>query len=190
MKGAPVIDSPWQTLMRPGEKIIWEGRPLPGFHQPGKSLFLMIFGLPFLVIGVALFVFGLHRLTQVDTASDAGLALFLTAFALPFGALGGFLVFGPYVSARNAARRVRYALSNRAAYVERTTLGRKFEVYPILPMTALEIEEGKKVSSIWVHARMERDSDGDMGTVRAGFENIADGQSVYQLIRQIQAETK
>ena len=190
MKGAFVSDRPWETLLRPGEQVLWEGRPLPGFHQPGKSLLMMIFGLPFLVIGVALFIFGLHRLTQADTASNAGLALFVTAFALPFGALGGFLVFGPLMSAHNAARHVRYALSNRAAYVERTSLGRKFEVYPILPSTALEIEQGKTVSSIWVHARMERDSDGDMGTVRAGFENIADGQSVYQLIRQIQAETK
>lgn len=180
----------WQHYFRPDERLLWQGAPVPGFHQRGKSLFLMIFGLPFLVIGIAVFIFGVHRLSVAQTTSDAGLAVFFAAFGLPFGGVGGFLVFGPWIEARTAARHVRYALSTRAAYVARSAFGRKLSVYPILPATALELEKGRRADSLWFHARLERDSDGDIGTVRAGFENIADAEKVYQLIRALQETTK
>jgi hypothetical protein len=179
----------WSPHFRPSETLLWEGSPVPGFHQRGKSLFLMIFGLPFLIIGIAVFVAGLHQLTQAPTLSDPGSAIFLTAFGVPLGAIGGFLVFGPLIEARTAARHVRYALTNRAAYVARSRLGRKLSVYPILPHTALELERGRRASTVWLHARLERDSDGDLGTTKAGFENIAEGEKVYHLIRELQGKT-
>ncbi|WP_374398050.1 hypothetical protein [Tabrizicola sp.] len=172
--------------LRPNETVLWEGAPVPGLHQRGKAVFLMIFGLPFLIIGIACFFFGLHRLTQAPTLSDAGLALFLTAFGLPFAALGAFLVFGPLVEARTASRDIRYALSTRAAYVQRTGRFPSLKVYPITPSTHLELEPGKRASTIWLHARLERDSDGDLGTTKAGFENIAEGEKVFGMIRDLQ----
>ena len=150
----------------------------------------MIFGLPFLIIGVALFFFGLHRLTQAPTTSDAGLALFLTAFALPFGGLGAFLVFGPLIQSRTASRDIRYALSTRAAYVLRQGRFPSLKVYPILPSTALELEPGSRASTVWLHARLERDSDGDLGITKAGFENIAEGERVFAMIRDLQGQTE
>lgn len=179
----------WDAHFRPDERLLWQGAPLPGFHQRGKALFLMIFGLPFLVIGIAIFFFGLHRLIHAANVSDAGLAVFFTAFALPFGGIGAFLVFGPLVEARTAARHVRYALSTRAAYVSRAWPLPRLEVYPIRPDTALALETGRRAETVWLHARLERDSDGDLGTVRAGFENIAEGAAVMNLIRQIQEGT-
>ena len=54
---------------------------VPGFHRRGAAIFLMVFGLPFLIIGVALFFSGLLQLHKAATVSDAGLALFTAAFA-------------------------------------------------------------------------------------------------------------
>ena len=180
----------WQGRLRPGETVLWEGTPVPGLHQRGKAIFLMCFGLPFLTIGLALFFYGLHRLTQAPTTSDAGLALFLTAFALPFGGLGAFLVFGPLVEARTASRDIRYALTTRAAYIARSGRFPSLKVYPILPSTALELEPGTRAGTVWLHARLERDSDGDLGTTKAGFENIAEGEKVFLLIRELQGKTE
>ncbi len=180
----------WQQYFRPDERLLWEGAPVPGFHQRGKALFLMVFGLPFLVIGVAVLIFAAHSLSVAETTSAAGLAVFMMAFGLPFGGIGGFLVFGPWIEARTAARHVRYALSTRAAYVARSALGRKLSVYTILPDTALELEKGRRADSLWFHARLERDSDGDLGTVRAGFENIADAENVYHLICALQDKSR
>lgn len=176
--------------LRPGETLLWEGAPVPGLHQRGKAVFLMVFGLPFLIIGVALFFFGLHRLTQAASTSDAGLALFLTAFALPFGGLGAFLVFGPLIQSRTASRDIRYALTTRAAYVLRQGRFPSLKVYPILPSTALELEPGSRASTVWLHSRLERDSDGDLGITKAGFENIAEGERVFAMIRDLQGQTE
>ncbi|MBL9073209.1 hypothetical protein [Tabrizicola sp.] len=172
--------------LRPNETVLWEGAPVPGLHQRSKAVFLMVFGLPFLALGVALFLFGLHRLTQAPTTSDAGLALFLTAFALPFGGLGAFLVFGPLIHARTAHRDIRYALTTRAAYVMRQGRFPSLKVYPILPYTALELEPGPRAGTVWLHARLERDSDGDLGTTKSGFENIAEAEKVFLMIRDLQ----
>ncbi|MBN8633126.1 MAG: hypothetical protein J0L76_20010 [Rhodobacterales bacterium] len=176
--------------LRPGETILWEGAPAPGFHQRGKRLFLMVFGLPFLLIGVAVFFLGLQRLTQAASTSDAGLAVFFAAFGLPFLGLGGFLVFGPFVEARTAHRYIRYALSTRAAYVLRSGPFPSLKVYPILPATALELEPGRLAGTVWLHARMERDSDGDLGTTKAGFENIVEAEKVFLMIRNLQGDAQ
>ena len=95
----------WTDHLRPDHS------PVPGFHQRGRSLFLLVFALPFLVM------------------------------------------------------------------------------YPILPTTALKLEPGAGASTVWLHARLERDSDGDLETVKAGFENIAEGDKVFHLIRELQGKT-
>ena len=176
----------WQAHFRPGETLLWEGAPLPGFHQRGKALVLMAFGAPFLVIGIAVFLSGVYRIALAQTPSDAGLAIFFAAFGIPFGALGAFLVFGPLLEARTASRTLRYALSSRAAYVARTAPFPSLKVYPIHPATALELVPGDRATTVWLHARLERDSDGELGTTRSGFENIADGEKVFHLIRDLQ----
>lgn len=175
---------------RPGETVLWEGSPVPGLHQRGKAIFLMVFGLPFLIVGVSLFFHGLWQLTRAPTFADAGLALFVTAFGLPFGGIGAFLVLGPLIEARTAHRDIRYALTNRAAYVIRQGRFPSLKVYPILPHTALELEPGRRAGTVWLHTRLERDSDGDLGTTKAGFENIAEADKVFAMIRDLQGKTE
>ena len=62
------------------------------------------------------------------------------------------------------------------------------KVYPILPFTAPELEPGAWASTAWVHARLERDSDGDLGTAKAGFENFAEAEKVFLMIRDLQGK--
>jgi hypothetical protein len=39
---------------------------------------------------------------------------------------------------------------------------------------------------VWLHARLDRDSEGDLGVTKAGFENIAEGEKVFRMIRELQ----
>lgn len=176
--------------LRPGETLLWEGAPVPGLHQRRFTILLMLFGLPFLLIGVGIFFYGLWLSQNAAAIPDAGNALVTTAFGLPFAAFGAFLVFGPIIEARTASRDVRYVLTTRAAYVQRTGRFPSLKVYPILPSTALELERGTRASTVWLHARLERDSDGDLGTTKAGFENIAEGEKVFGMIRDLQGKTE
>jgi hypothetical protein len=186
----PAADpAPWADLLLPGERVLWQGAPVPGFHQAGKSLFLILFGLPFLLIGAGLAAVSLRSVALATDVAAAGLGLFLLTVSLPFGGIGAFLVFGPVIDARTAARSVRYALSTRAAYIARSFPLRRIEAYPILPASAVELDEGRRAGTVWVHTRRERDSDGATDTTRIGFENIADAPTVFRLVRQVQAGT-
>ncbi|MDZ4086091.1 MAG: hypothetical protein U1E69_04735 [Tabrizicola sp.] len=176
--------------LHPNETLLWEGAPVPGLHRRRLTSFLMLFGLPFLLIGVALFCYSLLLYPQAADLPDGGNALVTTAFSLPFAAFGAFLVLGPIIEARTASRDVRYVLTTRAAYVQRTGRFPSLKVYPILPSTALELERGTRASTVWLHARVERDSDGDLGTTKAGFENIAEGEKVFGMIRDLQGKTE
>lgn len=175
----------WSPHLRQGERLLWEGAPLRGFHKPGKSLILMAFGLPFLLAGIGVVLYGLQRFNTAPSSSDAGLAVFVVASGLPFVVIGSFLFFGPIHEAMILPRRLRYALTSRAAYIFRSTLSQKLEVYPITPSTSLELEKGKGADSVWFHARLEKGPDGP-ATAHVGFCNIADGEKVFHLIRGIQ----
>jgi hypothetical protein len=182
-----VTEADWTPHLRPGERLLWEGIPVPGFHQRGKSLALMAFGLPFLLAGLGVVVYGLQQTELAGSSSDVGLGIFATAFGLPFIAIGGFLFFGPVHEALIAPRRLRYALSTRAAYIRRATLSEKLEIYPITPTTPLELEKGKGADTVWFHARLESGPDGP-STAHVGFRNIADGDRVFHLIRGLQGK--
>jgi hypothetical protein len=176
--------------LHPGETVLWEGSPVPGFHRRRLTFFLMLFGLPFLMIGVSLFFYSLLLYPQAANVPDGGNALVTTAFSLPFAAFGAFLVLGPIIEARATARDIRYVLTTRAAYVIRQGQFPYVRVYPILPHTSLELERGARASTVWLHARLERDSDGDLGTTKAGFENIAEADTVFALIRDLQGKAE
>ena len=57
----------------------------------------------------------------------------------------------------------------------------------ILRSTPSGLEKGRTADTVWFHVHSERDSDGDLTITRRGFDNIADGEGVFQVIRNIQA---
>jgi hypothetical protein len=185
----PEWTADWQAilgpLLRPGETLLWQGAPQPGFHQPGKRLLLMVFGLPFLLGGLALFGTALLQ-PVVPGTSEWGFSLFLAAFALVFAGIGAFLTLGPVIEARHNATRLRYALTTRAAYILTRLVTDRVQVFPILTSTPIDIDLGQKVGTVWFHARQQRDSEGDTYVERAGFQNIADASHVFHLLRSLQ----
>ncbi len=176
----------WEDYFQPGETLLWEGTPKPGVHGHVKIIGMALFGMPFLVIGAGVCIAGLTMLLGAQAWQDVGLGLFLTLFSLPFMGVGAFLVFGQWIAAAQAHRRVRYAVSTRCAYIAQAWWTQKIESYPILKSTALGLEKGRRADTVWFHLRTEKDSDGDRTTTRIEFENIADGDRVYHLLRSIQ----
>jgi hypothetical protein len=173
----------WDAYLQPGERILWEGSPLPGIRNRGRLVFLSLFGIPFLIFGLGGTGVGLRH---VFWKGDVWIGLITLALGLIFALVGYTLVVHQWIDAARAHRTTRYALSNRSAYVARTSRRRALESYPILPATALELEHAGGYDNLWFHAKRERDSDGDLTTTRIGFEGIAEGTKVYQLMRGIQ----
>lgn len=175
----------WEHYFQPGETLLWEGAPKPGIYGWGKIIGLALFGLPFLVIGAGIGITGLGMVFG-PTWMEFGLGFFMAAFSIPFVGVGVGLVFGLWFAASQAHRRIRYAVSTRCAYIAQSWWTRKIESYPILADTALGLEKGRRSDTVWFHVRKEKDSDGDRSTTRISFENIADGDGVYHLLRRVQ----
>ena len=176
----------WQSYLQPGETLLWEGTPKPGVHGWPKIIGLALFGLPFLVVGVGVFLTGIWQMINAKGWGDAGLGFFFTVFAIPFGGVGALMVFGQFWAAIEAHRRIRYAVSTRCAYIAKSYRTKTIESYPILRSSALGLEKGRTADTVWFHVQTERDSDGDRTTTRISFDNIAEGDEVYRLLRSIQ----
>lgn len=179
----------WQDYFQPEETLLWEGSPLPGVHQRAKIIGIAIVGLPLLVAGIAIGVAGVFQTFNAQSWNELGLGLFMSTFAIPFAGFGAILVVGQWYAAQNAHRKVRYALSDRCAYISRSYWTHSLKSYPILPSSSTELESCDRWTSVWFHSRKDRDSDGSLTTYRVGFENIGDGEVVFRLIRSLQTRT-
>ena len=179
--------STWDAYFEPGEKLLWQGKPVRGVRPGWGGLFLSAFGMPFFLAGWGLMIASIFGIEiEQDGIGELGGRIFLFFFSIPFAAIGTGLVLGPWLAGPWAARNVRYALSNKRAYIAKKLFTRTMETYVIRPEDPLEITQGRGVDSVKFHVRMGRDSDGDKTTDKIGFDNIADGEEVYHLIRKIQ----
>jgi hypothetical protein len=179
--------SRWEDYFEPGERLLWQGGPVADPRLRPGQIALAAFGLPFLGVGLFLFLTSAGKLlTRPSSLSEAGLALFLLLFSLPFVGAGLGMVFGPHLAARLAPRFVRYALSDRRAYIaNRWWWRRDLASYPIAPDSVLELKQGR-TDTVTFYSHAGVDSDGDKHRKTAAFESIADGPAVYALLRKVQ----
>jgi hypothetical protein len=178
----------WEDYFQPGERLLWQGAPAPGFHDWPQLVFMSIFGTPFLAAGSALSFGGLWFATQSESPAQLGMTLLATVFGLPFLGIGLYLVIGQWLMAQAAPRRIRYALSTRAAYVAKRFWARDLAIYPISAGTALELKSRRGVDKVVFYSHRENDSDGTTLT-QGSFDNIADGAQVLRMMRELQAQT-
>ena len=170
---SPVSDE-WEGLLDKDEQVIWQGRPdasfvaTPSMFGVGAfSVFFTSFAL-FWMIGASqagglFWMFGLIHFS-------AGLAMFVRT------------VFGPsFVRARTF-----YTLTRRRAFIAKDLpiFGRSLKSYPINANTTIEFKDGRLPSIIF--ATETRMGTKGQPSRDIGFERIADGRNVLQLIRDIQ----
>ncbi len=175
----------WEDWFHGDERLLWEGSPLPGIRHWVRNILLSLFGIPFFGGGLLCSGTGLAMLTNDFSILTLGAGLFLVCFGVPFLLVGGGLALGPWYTDVRAHEMVRYALSTRRGYIATRWWKRKMEVFDISPDQPVEVVNERDV---FFHTTIGVDSDGDRKTEKKGFENIADVDRVYRLIRSIQAD--
>jgi hypothetical protein len=179
----------WDQILDADEDLIWQGNPAPGLHAPGKTLFQSVFGLPFLGMGLAAFVFGLFAVFGLGDALGVSGGAFVTLFSLPFIAVGLRLVVLSWVMALTAHRHIHYSLSTKRAFVATDFWKRTLDSYPITPDSTLSLEDHGTTGTtgtVWFAVKVERGHKRRSIETRIGFEHIAEAAKVYRLMRDIQ----
>ncbi|WP_099824346.1 hypothetical protein [Oceaniglobus indicus] len=178
----------WEDILDSDEDLIWQGNPRPGLTSPGKTVFLSIFGLPFLGAGLAVFGFGVFALFSLGGSADIVSALFAIPFSVPFIGVGLHLVVFSWYKALTAHRHVHYSLSNKRAYIATDYWKRTLESYPVRPDSRIQLDTGGRGDTVWFDVKTRRGQKGRTIETPVGFEHIVDGSRVYRLLRDIQRE--
>jgi len=176
MSRAASPPSGWEGLLDPGETILWQGRPDRGFHVAPNRYFLAAFGI----------AFGGFALFWMTMAAQAGGTFWM--FGLLHFSVGLGIIFGALFWDTFRRRRTWYTLTDRRAFIATKipVRGRSIKSYPIRPDTPLDIQQGPLTSLHFATER--RRSKNSSYTVPIGFERIPDGESVLQLLRQVQRQ--
>jgi hypothetical protein len=174
----------WQHYLRPGEALSWEGQPVSGIgdwrvYDWLERMFAAALGSLGLLIGREALLEAGTRLSNGDFIYG----LLVLAVALPFIPAGIYLVFLQWFAILLAYKHKQYALTDRAAYVMHRWPRLKVKVYPIYPETVIELVKGRRSCSVWVFILKKSDGDGGFTVEKEGFENIADGERVFGIIR-------
>lgn len=174
---------PWKDYLGPEERLLWEGTPVPGLHpSPGKIL-VSLFGLPFMAVGIFTIVASLEKFAEgVQFWDIVGLAI----FGLGFFAAGFAVSIGQWIESLLAPSRTRYALSDRRAYIATRYWPQKIETHSIKASHSVELVCRRRADTVVFKFKHEVDGDGGTKTTKIGFDDIADGDHVYKLIRKIQ----
>ncbi|AZV76766.1 hypothetical protein EBB79_01885 [Parasedimentitalea marina] len=187
----------WDEILKPGEEVLWQGRPDSDFRWKNQILLPFKIGLFCLTAWLPLREFAPN---WPDGTTPA--ALFFRDFALILisGNLGYLAL--KHLQARFVFRRTWYTLTNQRAFIARDhlLLGKRLSDYPITENTVLDISYTPHCS-VWFAWRYpssldkpisEFDAYGQISIRQSsphgvGFENIPDGEKVYQLMGLVQA---
>lgn len=166
----------WEGLLDPGEDILWQGSPDPGWHMGLGGAGLAVFGIFF--AGFALF-----WMTMAGQAGGNFWMFGLIHFAVGVGMILGAIFYPTY-----RRRHTFYTLTDRRAFIatDLPILGRKLKSYPIDASTPLSYTPGP-LATIHFATERRRTKNGSH-EVAIGFERIHDGEAAYRLMREIQTK--
>ncbi len=164
----------WEGLLAPGEKILWQGRPDPGFYIPPSAIFTAIFGAAFAA-------FALFWMSLAIMAGG-----FVWAFGLLHFTVGLWLCLWAVFDNTLRRRGSWYTLTDRQAFIatDLPLVGRKLKSYPITAETPLDYRPGA-LSTIYFAKETRFVGGSGHARIRVGFERIPDGPAVMEHFRKI-----
>lgn len=169
-----MIRNSWDGILETGERILWQGQPAARLSPKPGQIAESFFGLFF--VGFSL----IWMRTAMSMTHGP-----IWMFGLIFFFIGLYQVFGKYLWQRYERGHTWYSLSDRAAYIATETPigGRRLRVFPFEGVGAIDYLPGP-LASIYFGRESYR-VNGRARSVPVGFENLPDGDHVFDLISKI-----
>ncbi|MGR3436696.1 MAG: hypothetical protein ACU0CO_17710 [Shimia sp.] len=184
--GPPTPD-PWDGLLDPGERVLWQGQPDGRWAFEGQMGCAVPFGLFFAGFSVV----------WMGLAAQAPFPFWL--FGLPFFAIGVGLVATSLFGSTWMRRRTTYTITDRRVLIGEDgrlppalarlglpSAGRSLTSVRIEPDFPIALSERGHLADITVGRSTARDADGDRTTTDVALRRIEDGREVFALLRAVQ----
>jgi hypothetical protein len=116
--------------LRPGERVLWEGRPDVRAYSLRGAWYLIPFSL----------LWGGFAIFWEATALTSRAGLFFTLWGIPFVLFGLYLIFGRLLVARREAMRTVYAVTDRRILIESGAFRPRFAEIDLRDMPGSQLE--------------------------------------------------
>ena len=124
------ISSPLRNYLRPGERVLWEGRPDIWAYSMRGAWYLIPFSL----------LWGGFAIFWETSVIASGAPFFVLLWGIPFVAMGLYLIFGRWFVARREAANTAYAITDRRVLIETGAFRRTFVQLDLRDMPASQLE--------------------------------------------------
>ncbi|ALI55290.1 hypothetical protein [Celeribacter marinus] len=163
----------WDDILRSGERIVWQGQPVPSQSMSKHEIITMIAGLGFALSAV---------LWMISAYKTGG----FWPFGLIHMAVGLIVGFGPKWLGMYARRNTWFSLStSRAFFAMRIPLaGPSLNAIDLTPHTGIDFD-GDDPGTIRFRAKTVSLT-GNQTLTTPQFDTIPDARAVFSLIRDIQ----
>ncbi len=167
-------------LLRPGERVLWQGRPEVMAYSLRGAWYLVPFSL----------LWGGFAIVWEISAVRSGASLFFSLWGLPFVAIGLYLIFGRILVARREARRTLYGVTDQRVIILAGAFSRRTTEMALgdLPPAQLD-ERSSGIGTITFGAAITgfRAPPGwpmtGMYTQSPAFMSIPDAAKVYRVVQ-------
>jgi hypothetical protein len=118
-------------MLRPGERVLWQGRPEVMAYSLRGAWYLVPFSL--LWGGFAIF-------WEISTLRS-GASLFFSLWGLPFVAVGLYMIFGRILVARREAQRTHYVVTDQRVIIRTGAFSRRMTEMALGDLPPAQLEE-------------------------------------------------
>lgn len=172
-----------------GERVIWQGQPAQGLRFAPQDMFAVPFAALWLLM--VLLMFGLiltGGATDVDPVAYVILPIFLL--------FGLHMLLGRFIVDKAARRRTRYYLTNQRALIESGIFRPTQSSISLAALPEVKFRSGRKgrgtiqFGSVGLLGMMPSSWPGARQLLPPTFEDVEDGQKVFQLAVTAQREAQ
>lgn len=169
--------SGWEGILEPGERVLWQGQPVPDLDWSEVDRRDIIFGLVF--AGFAVF----WMVVAAASTWGEGAAMVLPLFGLFFLAIGLKRAGGSVLLDARRRRGTWYTLTDRRAFVASDLGGRRtLEAYPIDATTRIDHDPTR--GHIWFATDFVKKGRKSRKR-RIGFTHLSETRTVHDLMQQV-----
>lgn len=179
-----------QFDLGPGERVIWQGQPAQGFRFAPQDIFAVPFAAFWLL--VILIIFGLiisGEATSVDPVVYIILPVFIS--------VGLYMLAGRFIVDMIARRRTRYYLTNQRALIESGLFRPALSSVSLAAVSEIKFRGGRQGRGTLqygaaqsIFEMMPSSWPGARQFLPPTFENVDEGQKVFQLALSAQREAQ